>query len=404
MDLLRQIWFWVEEVGWAGFFDIGLIGLLIYTVLIFLKRTRQAAFVATGILILAGIYLAALKAGLVVTAWLLQAFFAVLLFTLVVIFQEELRYFFEQIARLSLRHSRRDHRNTPPPQRREVDVLIRTLTDLAQARIGALVVLRGRDLILRHLDGGEELHGKLSESILKSIFDPHSLGHDGAVIIERDRIDRLGVHLPLSKNQQKLHGCGTRHAAALGLSELCDALCLVVSEERGTISMARYGELRPVADAAELTRLIDGFYEQTLPQTKKNLFFGFFRQNFREKVIALLIAAAMWWAVGYRPVQDTRDFMIPVQIRGVDSEMHLAGTEPARVRINFAGARVFLKFLSADDIQLELNVAGYEPGEHVLPISAENLRVPGDLKVREIRPTSVRVQLQRNQPAGEVAP
>ena len=103
------------------------------------------------------------------------------------------------------------------------------------------LIAEGKDPIARHVMGGIELGGKISEPILKSIFDPHSPGHDGAVIVEHDQISLFAAHLPLSKDFQQLANVGTRHSAALGLAELSDALCIAVSEERGTISVARAG-------------------------------------------------------------------------------------------------------------------------------------------------------------------
>src|SRR6185437_5267675 len=97
--------------------------------------------------------------------------------------------------------------------------------------------------------GGIELDGKLSAPVLTSIFDPHSPGHDGAVVLEGDRIRRFATHLPLSANFQQLGRTGTRHSAALGLSEVTDALSIVVSEEQGTIAVARNGRLTRIADA-----------------------------------------------------------------------------------------------------------------------------------------------------------
>ncbi len=151
--------------------------------------------------------------------------------------------------------------------REEVEILVRTLTDLARDRIGALVAVRGNDMMVRHLEGGQECNGKLSEALLKSLFDAHSIGHDGAVVVKENRISQFSVQLPLSKNMKKLGNRGTRHAAALGLSELCDALCVVVSEERGTISVARNGELTEVSDPKQLAMILEGFYRDMNPKT-----------------------------------------------------------------------------------------------------------------------------------------
>ena len=99
------------------------------------------------------------------------------------------------------------------------------------------------DPIERHIEGGTELGGLPSEPLLKSIFDVHTPGHDGAAKIRDGRVERFAVYLPLSKDLEKTAGRGTRHAAAIGLSERCDALAIVVSEETGKISIVVDGQI-----------------------------------------------------------------------------------------------------------------------------------------------------------------
>ena len=267
-----------KEIGIAGFIDILFMSLVIYSVLIWFKKTK-AAFVLTGIIIMAGVYLFAREFDLSLMASVLQGFFAVILIVVVVIFQEELRHFFEKIAVWSL-----NRKSQKPMQlsRPEVETLVRTLNDFAHDKIGALIVIQGKDLVMRHLDGGVELHGNLSETLLKSIFDPHSSGHDGAVVIERDQVSRFSCQLPLSKDFKTLGQTGTRHAAALGLSELTDALCLVVSEERGTIVIARNGALQTVNDSETLSKIIKNFYQEISPPPVNKLWQEFFKKNSRE--------------------------------------------------------------------------------------------------------------------------
>jgi len=274
---------WVSlltEIGFSGLFDILIVTLITYAFLAALKRTQRSGLIFTGIVIVGVIYLIARKLNLLLTVSLLQGFFTVFLVALVVIFQEDLRYFFERVAlwwfkrRLPL-HERVSGRLP----RREVEILARTLGDLGREKIGALVVIRGKDSIARHLEGGEKVRGLLSEPLLKSIFDPHSIGHDGAVVVDRNLIDKLGCHLPLSINFGKLPGCGTRHSAALGLSERSDALCLVVSEERGTLSVARHGDIWPVPTPAELEEKLEAFYNEIFPPPEKNTWTAFFFRN-----------------------------------------------------------------------------------------------------------------------------
>ena len=160
MDHFKQWVSLLTEIGFSGLCDIAIVTLVIYTFLVALKRTRRSGLIFTGIVIVGAVYLAARKLNLLLTVALLQGFFAVILVALVVIFQEDLRYFFERVAAWWLeRRLPLYKRKTARLPRREVEILARTLGDLARAKIGALVVIRGKDSIARHLDGGEEVKG-----------------------------------------------------------------------------------------------------------------------------------------------------------------------------------------------------------------------------------------------------
>lgn len=196
---------------------------------------------------------------------------------------------FERIAVWSL--TGRHHEEAQP---RIIEMVVRSVGDFSRDRIGALIVLKGRDPLDRHVEGGWELNGDLSEALLESIFDSHSLGHDGAVLVEDGKVTKFGVHLPLSKEFGKIAHMGTRHTAALGLAELTDALCVVVSEEKGTISIARGGEIRRVADQEALEGVLEGFFRQKTPRPAHENIRNFLKRNTREKAVAGLVAVLLW--------------------------------------------------------------------------------------------------------------
>src|SRR6185369_17449640 len=142
----------------------------------------------------------------------------------------------------------------------------------------------GRQLIARQLHGGIALEGLLSEPLLKSLFEPHSPTHDGAAIVEGAALTRFSAQLPLSTDFRQLRGLGTRHAAALGLAERSDALCVVVSEERGQISVAEQSTLRALADAAELERVLAAYLRRTFPRrAERPMLWALIRENWVEK-------------------------------------------------------------------------------------------------------------------------
>jgi diadenylate cyclase len=279
----------LKHIGVADVLDMILVGSLIYGLLLWFKRTK-AAFVALGLFLLAVVYVIAWLAGMYMTIRIFQGFFAVFIVAVIVIFQEEIRSVFERIAVWSLTGGVLK----AAPTHRQVEILVRSLGDLARDHIGALVVLRGLDPLDRHVEGGWDLNGELSEALIKSIFDSHSLGHDGAFIVEEGRVSRFGVQLPLSKDFSKITNLGTRHSAALGLSERADALCMAVSEEHGTISVAHRGEIRTLNDLEELQDAIQVFLNRLMPNPERGIIRSFLTDNWREKLAAAGVSALLW--------------------------------------------------------------------------------------------------------------
>ena len=279
----------LKHVAVADIMDMLLVGTLIYGLLLWFKRTKSA-FVALGLLLMVVVYTFAVVAKMHMTILLFQGFFAVFIVGVIIIFQEEIRSMFERIAVWSLTGGVLK----TAPTHRQVEILVSSIGDLAREHIGALVVLRGLDPLDRHVQGGWDLNGDLSEALIKSIFDSHSLGHDGGFIVEEGRVSRFGAQLPLSKDFSKITNLGTRHSAALGLSERCDAMCLVVSEETGKISFALRGDLVAVRDLEELRDGIEIFLTKHLPKTPQNRIYHFLAENMREKAIAAVVSLLLW--------------------------------------------------------------------------------------------------------------
>jgi uncharacterized protein (TIGR00159 family) len=378
------------NIGIADLIDILVVAVLLYTATAFLKQTR-AAFVIRGIFILAAIYILARYLDLQLTAWIFQGFFAIFLIIIVVIFQEELRQIFERIAVWSLapKGSRALRSNT-------ADILVGTVADLAKDKIGALIVIEGKDPIVRHVMGGIEIEGKISEPLLKSIFDPHSPGHDGAVIIEHDRISRFAAHLPLSKDFQQLANVGTRHSAALGLAELSDAVCIAVSEERGTISVARAGRLRPVKNIQELSLLLQAFLQEKYPPTeRRRLSVSLLRENWLAKLVTFSLAVGLWYVLvpGSSTMEVT--YKIPVHLQNLPPEYRVEQVDPPFVTATFTGPKRAFYFFDPNKLRVEIDLSAPEVGRKTYRISESNVRHPPNLTLQQLSPTTVRVTVRK---------
>lgn len=388
----------IREIGIPGLFDIAFMSLLIYALLVLFNRTK-ARFVLTGVIIISLVYLLARQFNLVLTTSVLQTFFAVIFIALIIIFQEEIRQFLEQIALWSL-NPQLALEKSRGSSREEIDVLVNTITDLAKERIGALIILPGKNTIESSIEGGKTLNGRLSEPLLKSLLDPHSIGHDGAIIIDNGNVVKFSCHLPLSKNFAMLMNRGTRHAAALGLSEQCDALCLVVSEEKGTISVARNGELREIG-SEQLSLVLEKFYSEVNPIKKRRHWFTFFTKNYREKAIAIFMAVALWFVFVHESKLVYRTYNVPVKYTTLPSELKVEDIKPETVKVTFLGPRRAFYFFNEKEVELFLKIPEARKGIKTVNISESSLKFPKDISLENIEPRRVLVRIDNIEPEEE---
>jgi DNA integrity scanning protein DisA with diadenylate cyclase activity len=369
---------------WAALVDVIAVAALLWALLVWLRRARaRIAFV--GVAIAGGAYLLARLASLELTAWVFQGFFAVLVIILVVVFQDDLRRLFEAIAVYGLR------RRPALPATGAVDVLVRASARLAETHTGALIVVPGREPLERHLEGGIGLDGRLSEPLLLSLFDTSSPGHDGAVLLAGDRIQRFAVHLPLSTDRAELGPRGTRHAAGLGLSERTDALCIIVSEERGTITVAQEGHLRvlePAELATELQRFLERAAEAVPGQTGWHV-----ARYWREGLLAVALASALWAlrVPGSSVVEVVR--VAPVVVDKLPEGYELESVKPAEVEVTLRGLRRDLFLRATDPPVVHIDALLAQLGRRTFQVTPERVSAPRGVEVVAVSPTEVRLSL-----------
>jgi diadenylate cyclase len=237
--LTAPLWPSIPSLTPLALIDIFVTAVLIYQFLLII-RGRRAAHVLTGVIILAAVYLAALYGGLAMLPALLETLAPYTAFALVVMFQSEIRRMLARIGRQGWmgwgnRLKRREF----------IEEILLALDQLSHTKTGALIVLE-RDTGLRtFVESGVLLEAIVSRDLLLSIFHSGNALHDGAVIIQGERIAAAACFLPLSINPEVMSTTGTRHRAAIGITEETDCLSLVVSEETGRISIAAFGELKP---------------------------------------------------------------------------------------------------------------------------------------------------------------
>ncbi len=176
--------------------DILLVSACLYAILVWFKRTASRG-VLIGLAALAAVYFLARGLDMYLTSLAFHTTFAVLLFVLVVVFQEDLRRLLESVSTFrSLKFGRKQDVSI------RLESLVESVFEMAASNTGALIVLKGKEPLERHLNGGIALNGRISNQLLYSIFDSHTPGHDGAVIVENDQITQFAAHLPISEKRK----------------------------------------------------------------------------------------------------------------------------------------------------------------------------------------------------------
>ncbi len=245
------------QIGLADVVDILTVALLIYALLVLLRGSR-AMQMLWGILAIAGVYLGSRALNLVTLSNVLGKFLAFLPFAIIVLFQQEIRRMLSAFGSAPVSRLLGGADEGP--------VMVNELALAAQAlgtrRIGALIAVERRDSLAAWAETGIELEARFSYDLLMNTFIPGTPLHDGAVIVRGERIAAAACFLPLTTRPELSTELGTRHRAAIGLSEETDALVVVVSEETGTISLAVEGQLlRPLDETTLRNAMIEHLYQ-----------------------------------------------------------------------------------------------------------------------------------------------
>jgi diadenylate cyclase len=235
--------------------DFLLTAFVIYGILFLLRGTR-AGEIAIGIILLLFLYFLSDYLGLASLNWLMGGFIANFLLIIVIIFHPDIRRFLATVGR-GLRFSS----PASPHSSKIVEEVIKAVTTMAEKRIGGIIVFERSVRLDDYLDVGVKMDAEVSKELLLSIFSPQSPLHDGAVVIRGDKISMASCFLPLTKNPELEKTFGSRHRAGIGITEETDALAIVVSEEKGRISLAKGGMLIMELDEGSLRKELFHYFK-----------------------------------------------------------------------------------------------------------------------------------------------
>lgn len=375
-----------RQVRIADVLDIAIVSVALYLLLTWL-RSRASRSLGMVLLLLTATFLLARWLDLYMTTAAFQYGLTGLVLAFVLVFQQDIRHGVDRLA--AYRWFTGSAGNAPTDA--VSDAIVEAVVAMAKQRTGALVVFPGREPLDRHVRGGIDVDAEISFPLILSIFHSDSPGHDGAIVIENSRIERLGVHLPLTSELQKLGSGGTRHAAALGLAERCDAMIVVVSEERGTITIAREGDIS-VVDSAALSDLLRGYFtDQAKPKDASSIpLLG----NLGIKCLAVVLGMIMWYSFAYRTDTIQRTFGVPVEYRNLPEDWEIDEPKTTYVDVTLSGSEPAFAMLdpAAMTVSVQLDQVG---DRRVIRVpSASSLKnIPTDLTVERAIPEEVVVRI-----------
>ena len=365
--------------------------LLIAMGLFFLYRTllRLGTWkILAGILIALVVFAAASLLDLRGIEWIYSNLSQVALIALIVIFQPELRKIFERAA--SLRRSEIG---------KGASDLTFMVSDavfaLAQQRRGAILVLPGKEPLGEWLSGGLALNAEPSLPLIMSIFDTNSPGHDGAIIIENGKLTRFGVRLPVSKTDNLPVEFGTRHHAAMGLSEVSDALVVVVSEERGSISTFREGNAQRAHQKDDLAAKIMSHWERTasyaieMHRGKKK------RVLVSELTLSLVLAFVFWATViSSQGEISEKGITVPIKYIAIPEKLALVGEKQTEVKLYLKGPKSGLEAINPSQLSVDIDLSKAMAGRQVFTVSADSVKIPKGVKLLDAEPSSLSLSLR----------
>lgn len=397
-----------QGLTWTDWLDLALVTLVFFVLVNALQRA-QATFILRGLALIGFLLLVAgFLLPLPTFNLLVRGILVFLLIAIPVVFQRELRHLLEHVGRRI---------GFAPSPRRETEELIqplvRAVATMASQRIGALTVLQGEMDLDEIAETGVAIGGRVSSELLASIFSPKNPLHDGAALISGQTLVAAACVLPISRREiNHTRRLGTRHRAALGLSERTDALILVVSEETGDISIAQNGALQQIEDQAELRECLVDFARRTPDgappgYSLRSLFnpeTGRLRRSLVRRLrdgtarlaMAALLAVGLWWFVlttsGSLPDVEVAD--VPLQVEGQPPGFAVANELPESVDLVVRTTEEASSAVNQEAFVARVSLDEQTEGIHRLPV-AVTARLDAPVQIVDVEPSTVEVDLAR---------
>jgi diadenylate cyclase len=369
--------------------DILIMSFLVYQLYNWFKNTK-ALQVVIGLGFLVLLYMATKNLGLFMTSWVLQELGTVLFVLLIVIFQSEIR---QALYRFSLLRNMFGRQGGNTIQLDLID-LSRTIFDLAKERTGAIIVFQRKELLDEYLLHGISLDSLVSSQLLGTLFRQGTPLHDGAVVIKGNRVTQASCHLPLSTSGELPIYYGTRHRAALGLSERSDAVVIVVSEERGEVSIALSGRLTKIDTPELLSERLHSLLATPAPEaTRTSLSRVLFSDLWPKLTIFLLVCIC--WLIITAKQGGIVTVTAPLKFHNLPEGLALVKSSPEELEIQLKAFSSLTPSPKQIDITADMNLSGTREGINTLSVKSSDFQLPLGVIISGITPSTIKVTMDK---------
>ncbi|GAB4430252.1 MAG: hypothetical protein Kow0031_11060 [Anaerolineae bacterium] len=407
----NQLLFFLSTLTWVGLIDLALVTAAFYLILSLLRRSTAAFLLREVVILVVGLFFITTILPLPVFDWLVRAFLLAVLVATPIVFQAQIRQFLSQISRTAgiARAARQDAAETVIPE------IVHATENMAATQTGALIVCEGLDPLDEIAHSGINTAGRVTSELLQSIFYEGTPLHDGAVIIRADRLLAAACVLPLT--QQPLQAekrLGTRHRAAVGMSETSDALVVVVSEETGLVGVAQNGQLNRPLNSAELRDRLQDFFEpaqrslatpslwsilksvtsyawhSTVPNSPRQ-----FISNAGLLLMSFALTVVVWTFVLQQTnaIELARIEGIPLRVEGQPPNTRLIPAPPTSVSAIIQAPKELIPTLGAQSFQAVVEIENQNPGVYRLPVKV--VSGVNQVMVVSAEPETIDVELAR---------
>jgi uncharacterized protein (TIGR00159 family) len=373
---------------WQDLLDIVIITFIFYRLYLWLRRKRALRMII-ALLALPFFYLVAQWFDLPLTVWGFKNLWAVILFVIIVIFQQEIR---TALASITLPSFLLGKSETEKLTSKHLDRIVEVAFKLGAKKIGGLIVLQRRDDLDEFVHGKTRLDSEINEDLLISIFNPLSPLHDGAVIIQGERILYATALLPASQSPTLPKDWGTRHRAAIGITEVSDAECIIISEERGDVLLANLGKAEKMEKKEDLKKGLSQLPSFQKEKTWKKDRLRHLLDNLPRKIFFLLLVCILWvFVVGIRQGEISYD--IPIEYYSIPQHLGMMGDPPREINVRLRGSQRFLSSLNPDHVRVRVDLSGAHAGNNQVSLAESNMNVPSGITVTHFYPRKINVQL-----------